>query len=58
MNLFHQTRRLRVLFRRKKLDREVAEEMRFQLNQRTNDNLADGLPGCCCTVFRSGANPI
>jgi len=35
--------RLTAIFRRKQLDREMAEEMRFHLNQRTADFAADGL---------------
>ena len=36
--------RLRALFRKGKLEREMAEEMRFHLEERTADKLADGLP--------------
>jgi putative ABC transport system permease protein len=37
-------RRLQALFRKGKLEREMAEEMRFHLEERTADKLADGLP--------------
>ncbi len=37
-------RQLRSLFRKDKLDAEMAEEMRFHLEQRAVDNAADGLP--------------
>ena len=36
-------KRLRALFRKEKLDRDMAEEMRFHLDERTADNRADGL---------------
>ena len=36
--------RLRALLRKGKLEREMAEEMRFHLEERTADKLADGLP--------------
>ena len=44
MRLIQFVRRLRALFRKEKLDRDMAEEMRFHLNQRTADNVADGVP--------------
>ena len=45
MNLLHRfTRRLRLLIDKEKLERDMAEEMRFHLDERTADNLADGLP--------------
>jgi hypothetical protein len=37
-------RRLRFLFRRGAAEREMAEEMRFHLEMRTEDGLAGGLP--------------
>ncbi len=37
-------RRLRYLFRRQATEAEMAEEMRFHLDERTADSLADGLP--------------
>jgi hypothetical protein len=37
-------RRLRALFRKGIIEREMVEEMRFHLDERTADNLADGLP--------------
>jgi predicted permease len=37
-------RRLRHLFRRQQVEAEMAEEMNFHLEERTADNLADGLP--------------
>ena len=37
-------RRLRYLFCRQATEAEMAEEMRFHLDERTADNLADGLP--------------
>jgi putative ABC transport system permease protein len=37
-------RQLRSLFRKEELDADMAEEMRFHLEQRTADNAADGLP--------------
>ena len=40
MNLF---RKLRALFRKEKLDRAMAAEMRFHLDERAEDNRADGL---------------
>jgi len=43
MNPFHRiARRLGFLFSRNKLDREMIEEMRFHLEQRTEDNVANG----------------
>jgi len=45
MNLFRPfTRRFRSLFAKEKLDCDMAEEMRFHLEERTAENLADGLP--------------
>ena len=45
MYLLHRfTRRLRVFIGKEKLERDMAEEMRFHLDERTADNLADGLP--------------
>lgn len=41
MNLLH---RLRMLFRRRDAEAEMAEEMRFHLEQRAADFAADGLP--------------
>ncbi len=38
------TRPLRSLFRKGRLERDMAEEMRFHLEQRTADKVADGLP--------------
>ena len=35
--------KLRALFRREELDREMAEEMRFHVNQRAAENAEDGL---------------
>lgn len=35
--------KLRGLFRRDRLEREMAEEMRFHLKQRTTENMADGM---------------
>ena len=35
--------KLRALFRKEKLDRDMAEEMRFHLKQRVADNIDDGL---------------
>lgn len=44
MNPFHLIRRrLRALFRRQTLERDMIEEMRFHLDQRTADQLSDGL---------------
>ena len=40
MNLF---RPLRTLFGKKKLEQDMAEEMRFHLEQRAADQQADGL---------------
>ena len=37
-------RKFRSLFRKEKLDAEMAEEMRFHLDERTESNAADGLP--------------
>src|SRR5436305_13978645 len=37
-------RRMQALLGRTKLERDMAEEMRFHLDERTDDNLADGLP--------------
>ncbi len=45
MNPFRRfTRPLRALFHKHDLEREMAEEMRFHLDARTADQLADGLP--------------
>lgn len=44
MRLIQFVRRFLALFRKEKLDRDMAEEMRFHLNQRTADNVADGVP--------------
>jgi hypothetical protein len=44
MRLIQFVRRFLALFRKEKLDRDMAEEMRFHLNQRTADNVADGGP--------------
>ena len=45
MNLLHRmARRLRALFRARQLEREMAEEMRFHLEERAADQLADGVP--------------
>ena len=35
--------KLRALFRKEKLDRDLAEEMRFHIDERTDDHVADGL---------------
>jgi predicted permease len=44
MSLVHYLiRRFRYLLRRKKIEAEMAEEMRFHLEQRTEDNTADGV---------------
>ena len=44
MPLFHTfTRRIRHLFRRRDFEAEMAEEMRFHLEQRAADFAADGL---------------
>src|SRR5436190_10289946 len=37
-------RRLRALFRKEKLDRDMAEEMRFHLAQRAADHVDNGMP--------------
>ena len=44
MRLIQFVRRFLALFRKQRLDRDMAEEMRFHLNQRTADNVADGVP--------------
>src|ERR1700733_6310401 len=44
MRIIQFARRFPALFRKEKLDRDMAEEMRFHLNQRTTDNAADGVP--------------
>jgi len=44
MRLIQFVRCFRALFRKGKLDRDMAEEMRFHLNQSTADNVADGVP--------------
>jgi len=45
MNPLHRlARRLRALFRRKSIEAEMAEEMRFHLEERAADHVADGLP--------------
>ena len=44
MMLIQFFRRFLALFRKERLDRDMAEEMRFHLNQRTADNVADGVP--------------
>jgi putative ABC transport system permease protein len=45
MILFHRlVHWLRAFFLKRKLEREMAEEMRFHLEERTADHLADGLP--------------
>jgi predicted permease len=36
--------KLRALFRKEKLDRDMAEEMRFHLNERAAENIDDGMP--------------
>src|SRR5687767_11536127 len=36
--------RLRALLGKEKLDHDMAEEMRFHLNQRTADNIDEGMP--------------
>src|SRR5579863_5456272 len=40
MNVFH---RIRTLFRKKELDRELAEELIFHLEQETEENIAAGM---------------
>jgi putative ABC transport system permease protein len=44
MRFIQSVRRFLALFRKERLDRDMAEEMRFHLNQRTADNVADGVP--------------
>jgi putative ABC transport system permease protein len=44
MRLVQLVRRFFALFRKKHLDRDMVEEMRFHLNQRTADKVADGVP--------------
>ena len=44
MRLIQSVRRFLALFRKERLGRDMAEEMRFHLNQRTADNVADGVP--------------
>jgi len=44
MRLIQFVRRFLALFRKETIDRDMAEEMRFHLNQRTADNVADGVP--------------